>query len=93
MRCPTGTYALGRVRIECYDGEITHPLPTCTSISIHILFIEKKKLKITIGVVHIYDVITEGEGGFQMMMIDNREGRGVWPMMTSPKIAKFLDDF
>ncbi|XP_063687284.1 uncharacterized protein LOC134820686 [Bolinopsis microptera] len=30
MRCPTGTYALGRVRIECYDGEITHPLPTCT---------------------------------------------------------------
>jgi len=30
MRCPTGTYALGRVRIECHDGEITHPLPTCT---------------------------------------------------------------
>ncbi|KAL5251287.1 hypothetical protein ACHWQZ_G016845 [Mnemiopsis leidyi] len=30
MRCPTGTYALGRVRIQCHDGEITHPLPTCT---------------------------------------------------------------
>ena len=40
------------------------------------------------------DVITEGEGGcFQMMTFDDGGGRGVWPMMTSPKIVKFLDDF
>ena len=36
MRCPTGTYALGRVRIECYDGEIPHPLPTCTRMLLHL---------------------------------------------------------
>ena len=41
-----------------------------------------------------YDVITEGEGGsFQMMTTDDGGGRGAWPMMTSAKIVKFLDDF
>ena len=48
MRCPTGTYALGRVRIECHDGEITHPLPICTSMFklVKILFQSYKKTMI-----------------------------------------------
>eukprot|EP00116_Pleurobrachia_bachei_P003472 sb/3463734/ len=30
ISCPTGTYSVGRVEMECLDGQITHDLPTCT---------------------------------------------------------------
>ena len=50
MRCPAGTYALGRVRIACHDGEITHPLPICTSNGIH----DISSLKLNEGIINIF---------------------------------------
>ena len=29
IKCPAGSYAFGRVQLDCYDGRITHDLPTC----------------------------------------------------------------